>query len=36
VTEEIDALAERRADLVEIVLAPYLGSEEARRVTLAA
>lgn len=35
-TGEIDALAERKADLVEIVLTPYLGNEEARRVTLAA
>jgi AcrR family transcriptional regulator len=34
-TDEIDALAERKADLVEIVLAPYLGGEEARRVALA-
>lgn len=33
---KIDALSERRADLVEIVLAPYLGGEEARRAALAA
>jgi AcrR family transcriptional regulator len=33
---EIDALAERQADLVEIVLTPYLGGEEARRAALAA
>lgn len=33
---EIDALAEHQADLVEIVLTPYLGGEEARRATLAA
>jgi AcrR family transcriptional regulator len=35
-TEEIDALARRKADLVEIVLAPYLGGEEAKRVALSA
>jgi len=33
---EIDAVAERKADLVEIVLTPYLGSEEAKRVAPAA
>ena len=33
---EIDALAKRRADLVEIILAPYLGGEEAQRVALTA
>jgi AcrR family transcriptional regulator len=32
--DEIDALAERKADLVEIVLTPYLGGEEAKRVAL--
>lgn len=35
-TGEIDGLAERKADLVEIVLAPYLDGEEARRIALAA
>jgi AcrR family transcriptional regulator len=30
---EIEVTAEHRADLIEIVLAPYLGSEEARRVS---
>jgi AcrR family transcriptional regulator len=33
---EVDALAERKADLVEIVLSPYLGGEEARQVALTA
>ena len=33
--DEIDALTERKADLSEIVLTPYLGSEEAKRVALA-
>jgi AcrR family transcriptional regulator len=33
--EEFDALAERKADLVEIVLTPYLGGAEAKRVALA-
>jgi AcrR family transcriptional regulator len=32
---EIDALAERKADLVEIVLAPYLGAQEAERAARA-
>jgi AcrR family transcriptional regulator len=32
---EIEALAERKADLIEIVLTPYLGGEEAKRVALA-
>jgi AcrR family transcriptional regulator len=32
---EIDALAKRKADLVEVVLAPYLGGEGAKRVALA-
>ena len=32
---EVDALAKRKADLIEIVLTPYLGGEEARRVALA-
>lgn len=31
-TDEIDALAERKSDLVEIVLAPYLGGREAGRI----
>jgi AcrR family transcriptional regulator len=34
--EEFEALAERQADLLEILLAPYLGAEEAKRVALAA
>lgn len=34
--EEFEALAERQADLVEIVLAPYLGAEQAKSVALAA
>jgi AcrR family transcriptional regulator len=33
--EEVDALVERKADLIEIVLTPYLGGEEAKRVALA-
>ena len=33
---EIDTLTAHQADLVEIVLAPYLGGEEARRIALAA
>jgi AcrR family transcriptional regulator len=33
---EIDALGERKADLVEIVLTPYLSGEEAKRVALSA
>lgn len=32
---EIDALAERKADLIEIVLTPYLGGGEAMRVAMA-
>jgi AcrR family transcriptional regulator len=36
VAEEFDALAERRAELVEILLTPYLGCEEAKRVAEAA
>jgi AcrR family transcriptional regulator len=34
--DEIDALAKCKADLVEILLAPYLGGKEARSVALAA
>jgi AcrR family transcriptional regulator len=34
--EEFEALAERQADLLEILLAPYLGAEQAKRVALAA
>jgi AcrR family transcriptional regulator len=33
--DEIDALAERKADLIEIVLTPYLGGEEAKHAALA-
>ena len=36
VAGELDTLSERKADLVEIVLAPYLDGEEAKRIALAA
>jgi AcrR family transcriptional regulator len=35
-TGEIDALAERKGELTEIVLAPYLGSEHTKRFAPAA
>jgi AcrR family transcriptional regulator len=34
--EEFEALAKRQADLLEILLTPYLGAEQAKRVALAA
>jgi len=34
--EQVDGLAALKADLIEIVLTPYLGGEEAKRVALAA
>jgi len=33
---EIDTLAQRKVELIEVVLTPYLGGEEAKRVALAA
>lgn len=34
--QDMDALRRLRPDLIEIVLAPYLGAEEANRIALAA